>query len=195
MDRGTGFSNLLQAAISGDESAILELIERYDFIVTCETNSFVAALSPLLSHRDVTQEIWFRVCRQLRDFNSGADDAARETKFKNWLRVTAKNVALNLLRNQQAIKRGRGIPHHDVTSHDVAGPDKTPSSVVRKDELLELLSGRVDELDETSRQILKLRFFDGMGIEDIAAAMDISGEAVRYRLAKTLDKLKKNVPG
>jgi len=49
---------------------------------------------------------------------------------------------------------------------------------------INLIERMVDELDDTSRLIIKKRFFEAYGADDVAIQMSMSRQAVHKRIAK-----------
>jgi len=99
-----------------------------------------------------------------------------------------RRILVNYALSRGAKKRGAGLR---VT---IAEPDLAESRAVEL-EHLHLALNRLEEIDPQQAQIVELRFFSGLTVEETALAMDISPEKVkrewrtaRLWLARELDR-------
>ena len=65
-----------------------------------------------------------------------------------------------------------------------------PTRQVAKRETCEIVQSALDTLNERQRMAVLLHKFEGMSYEDIAAAMDLSTEAVKSLLARARENLR-----
>ena len=100
---------------------------------------------------------------------------------KAFLFTTARNTALDFFR------RKRGITLEDVTHFDeTAVLEDRPDVVelVSREQELELLADAVRALPDRCRQVIMLRYLDGLAYKEIAVQLEISPETVKAQLAK-----------
>jgi RNA polymerase sigma-70 factor, ECF subfamily len=138
---------------------------------------------------DVVQETFLRAYKQLHRWEA-------RSSFGTWLFRIAANYSLDLMR-----KRKR---HGEVTMND-SGPDEDspemaqalPSNDPGPDRLLfsnrvqERVAGALDELSQQERTAFVLRHFEGQSIEEISAALGLSGNAAKHSIFRAVQKLRR----
>ncbi len=138
---------------------------------------------------DVVQETFLRAYKQLHRWEA-------RSSFGTWLFRIAANYSLDLMR-----KRKR---HGEVTMND-SGPDEDtpemaqalPSNDPGPDRLLfssrvqERVSGALEELSQQERTAFVLRHFEGQSIEEISAALGLSGNAAKHSIFRAVQKLRR----
>lgn len=172
----------------GRDSALAELVRRYqnDIFRFC-----LHYLKEVDAARDMAQQTFVRVYTARDRF-----DAAR--RFRPWLLCIARNLCLNELKRKKTVSmetleeyasaardEGRG---GEVLRFSGEGPDE----VLMAKERRELLAKALDSLDEESREIVVLRFFQRMPAREIAEIVGSSEGAIRTRLHRVLSGLRKN---
>lgn len=120
----------------------------------------------------------------------------RPRSFIGYLNSVSRNVCLRYF------ERGRyphetSTPHEDLdTLNDSAGKpkaehEKDPALVAdRRDEHQRLAAALRTALDDREREIVLLRFYQDMRLNDIAEALDISESTVKRTLKRALEKLR-----
>jgi RNA polymerase sigma-70 factor (ECF subfamily) len=122
---------------------------------------------------DIVQDTYARLLR--------AHAAGTIRHPKAFLFTTARNAALDFFR------RKRGVSLNDVTHFDastvlVDRPDA--AELASRDQELEILAEAVRALPDRCRQVVMLRYMDGLAYKEIAVQLDISPETVKAQLAK-----------
>ena len=97
---------------------------------------------------------------------------------------TMRRVLVDIARAKASVKRG-ARPQY-VTLDDnlpATGPDHTPLELIALDEALEALGA----IDPRKVQVVELRFFAGLSVEETAAVLDVSPDTVTrdWRLARS----------
>jgi len=103
----------------------------------------------------------------------------RQAKWHNRAHFFA--VAAQLMRRilvdharRHNVKRGAGVQHVDLDEAAVVARDKTADLVALDDAMTALAS-----LDPRKGQIIEMRFFGGLSVEETAEALDVSPATVR----------------
>lgn len=135
---------------------------------------------------DLFQQTWLRVVEKIRSF-----DASRN--FDAWLFTLARNLALDHLRrirpqslDEPLADSGDSaslvdrIPHQDHTPFDHA------LAAERRTEISEAMAA----LPITYREVLTLRFEEGMKIEEIAQVTAVPLSTAKSRLRRSLEQLR-----
>jgi RNA polymerase sigma factor (TIGR02999 family) len=101
-----------------------------------------------------------------------------------------RQIVIDQARAKAAEKRGGGL--YEVTFDD-AHLSVTPDDAIRLDEALR----RLEEIDPAFLELVELRFFTGLSMEQIAEATEVSVRTLhrRWRLARSaLQTLLDDVP-
>ena len=160
-----------------------------------------------LTDRDIFNELFDRFqpglleqASRLLGNREDAEDVITETflrlwqsqgRFENsaavggWLRVTARNQCLNLLK-QRHVKQDR-LNELAASTQDIE------ESWTREDllgELLQEVYAAVQSLPEKSREVFRLRYIEGLKNEEIAGYLGIRNQSVRNHLSTALRQLR-----
>jgi RNA polymerase sigma factor (TIGR02999 family) len=92
-----------------------------------------------------------------------------------------RRVLIDAARSKASLKRGAGSPHVALDENLLVSTEP-PADVVALDEALTALA----VIDERKSQVVELRFFGGLGIEEVAEVLKVSPETVKrdWKLAK-----------
>jgi RNA polymerase sigma factor (TIGR02999 family) len=95
---------------------------------------------------------------------------------------TMRRVLVDLAREQRADKRGAGAAHVPVSS-GMATASPSVLDLVALDQALEKLAAQ----DPRKVQVIELRFFGGLTVEETAQVLDVSPDTVArdWRMART----------
>lgn len=121
---------------------------------------------------DVTQEAMMRLWKTAADWRPG------EAKVSTWLHRVATNLCIDRLRK----RRRAGPPLEDVAEP----PDPKPSAdaqLIAADRA-SAVSVALNALPDRQQRAIRLRHFEGLSNPDIAAALDVSVEAVESLLSR-----------
>ena len=167
----------------GDLNALSELIVRYQnrlyrYLLRMVRQSAEA--------EDLFQQTWLRVVEKIRSF-----DASRN--FDAWLFTLARNLAIDHLRRvrPQSLDEPLADNGYCATIADrIPCKDHTPFdhalAAQRRTEISEAVAG----LPIMYREVLTLRFEDGMKIEEIAKVTAVPISTVKSRLRRSLEQLR-----
>jgi RNA polymerase sigma-70 factor (ECF subfamily) len=134
----------------------------------------------------------------LENFHGGT-----EAEFSAWLKQILRRNVTNLVRDNRAAKRDvRREQYLDAAEGSVsvtwmqpAGKGTTPSQRAIKAEAALNLAQAIDELPEPQQIAVRLRHLEGLGIDEVAAAMDKTPAAVAGLLRRGLQALRDRVAG
>ena len=161
---------LMRAVGQGDEHALASLVERY----AARIHAFLTRVTGDRDDADdLLQDTWMRVARGARGF-----DTAR--LVRPWLYGIAANLARDLHRRRAV--RLRAVQQGNVGSGEAA-PAFRP--VDRLD-----LRERLARLPERLREVLVMRYFDGLDEAEMAEALGIPRGTVKSRLHGAIRELR-----
>ena len=102
-----------------------------------------------------------------------------------WLFRSVRNRAYNYIRDNQR----EVIDSDDCEVQSSSSEDETPEAILLRMEATGALRQFVEELDETDRQLVKLKYFEDLKYRDISARTGLSVSNVGYRLHHILKEL------
>ncbi len=168
----------------GDREALAELVRRYqnDIFRFC-----LHYLRDFEIARELAQETFVRVYVARQRF-----DETR--KFRPWVLCIARNLSLNELKRKKSVHM-ESLEEYASTARDEDGglqrsADGVPDQELMEQERREALGRLLDTLDDESREIVTLRFFEKMPARDIAEVVGSTEGAVRTRLHRILKALR-----
>ena len=96
---------------------------------------------------------------------------------------TMRRVLVDVARAQSASKRGSGAIHVPLDSSLEAGGGPSPLDLIALDRALESLA----KLDARKVQVVELRFFAGLTVEETAQVLDVAPDTVArdWRMSRT----------
>ena len=133
----------------------------------------------LVGRRSVAEEIVQEVFLQLHA-RWDEVDAPRA-----WLFRCVRNKAYNYVRDNQ--REVFDLDQRDLRSASVE--DNAPDALLVRMEAVAALRQIVEELNETDRQLVKLKYFEGLAYRDISAKTGLTISNVGYRLHHLLKEL------
>lgn len=166
---------LRRYAEEGHEPAFTELVRRHVDLV------YGAALRRTGgdAHRaaEVAQHVFTTLARDARKL-------ARHPQLAAWLHTATRNAALNLMISEQRwqARETAALALNSVGGGGAAGP--------AWEQVQPLLDAAIDELPETDRAAVVLRFLERRPFAEIGAALRVSEDAARVRTDRALDKLR-----
>jgi RNA polymerase sigma factor (sigma-70 family) len=122
---------------------------------------------------DIVQDTYARLLR------ARASGTIRHPKA--FLFTTARNSALDFFRRKRTVALD-DITHFDESSVLVDRPDVVAQ--VSREQELDILAEAVRALPDRCRQVIMLRYLDGLAYKEIAVQLNISTETVKTQLAK-----------
>ncbi len=159
---------LVEAAINGDADSFTELCRRY-------YPAMVAIAHSVLGDRhlaeDAAQQAFAKAALKLPQLK-------KESRFAGWLAVICRNVAKDMARNVGAGLRV--CPTDDLSMIAAKSNDDDTTETIRE---------AISKLSASARELIFLRYYDGMSYEQISAVLGISEQAINGRLRRAKKKM------
>lgn len=128
---------------------------------------------------DLFQDVWMRVMVRGGQFNGQA-------RFETWLFTIARNMVIDQRRKRTAISLDElfevGGEDDRPMSFEVADGDPTPFARVSNFEDRERIAAALLDLDTLHREVLVLRFYEELSLEEIAKVTKSHLSTVKSRL-------------
>jgi len=173
---------LMRRCREGDMSAFELIVLRYKDAIFNFIYHFVADY-----HRaqDISQETFLRVLRNVERYKS-------RNSFKTWL----YKIAVNLCKNELRDRNRRKTLSLDDLGMDIDGRGiiynaPTPDEAYERDEVRRLVKDAVRSLPTDQRTAIIMREYQDLSYEEIASALDCSLGAVKSKIHRARQNLKK----
>lgn len=127
--------------------------------------------SSVPDHDDLIQETYSRLLRAWK--------AGRLTHARGFLFTAARNIAIDLIRRRHGHS---SVPTDSMLELVDERPDV--QECMDQSERLEILVEAVDSLPTRCREVMLLRYLDGLSYKEIAARLSLSPETVKVHLVK-----------
>ena len=158
---------LVVAAILGDFDAFNELVVRYRAVAVRTAQAVVGVQDA----EDVAQEALLLAFKALPSIDEPG-------KFASWLRAITRHRALRWSR-QERKRHDRQVALDAVLLEQLSALT-TPLAYQR--EATEELTTALERVPDDYALVLRLRFFDGMPLNRIAATLDVPVSTVKWRV-------------
>ncbi|HKI33901.1 MAG TPA: sigma-70 family RNA polymerase sigma factor [Gemmataceae bacterium] len=207
MEHVPGFHALFARARAGDRAAtddLLALIRPW----LEQLAQRHAPHGPDGSVSDLVQEAWLRAWQKLDQFQGVADEAQALAMFHAWLARIVSRLGLNAARDEAAQQRippgkllrlnGQGVSASGDSAPllDPSADEPTPSATVQAEERARLVHEALTRLtNPLDRDIVRLRFFEGLSLRGVAARLGCNPETVRQRYHAVLHQLQRDLHG
>jgi RNA polymerase sigma-70 factor (ECF subfamily) len=133
----------------------------------------------LVGRRAVAEEIVQEVFLQLHRHWDDVDSP------RAWLFRSVRNGAYRYIRDNKR----EVFDRDDHNAESSCGEDETPEAMLLRIEATGALRQIVEELDETDRELIRLKYFEDLKYRDISAKTGLSVSNVGYRLHHILKQL------
>jgi RNA polymerase sigma-70 factor (ECF subfamily) len=133
---------------------------------------------------DLFQETWMRVLTRGAQFNGNS-------RFDTWLFTIARNLVIDVRRRRSMASLEEMCEgSEDERPFEVPSPDKTPFEHLATLEHGELVTEALLTLEPLHREVLVLRFYEEMALDEIARMTKAPLSTVKSRLYRGLAALK-----
>ena len=169
-------ADIIGRVLGGDREAFADLVEAYKGPV------FRLAFRMTGSAQDaddLSQQIFLRAFETLGRFRRGE-------RFFPWLYTVALNVIRSHLRRSKALPEA-GTGHGAPEAEDPRG---NPADAAAGRERSRRIQGYLMRLPPAVREVMILRFYEGMSFEDIAALTGASLSSAKMKVYRGLGKIR-----
>lgn len=186
--RADADSALVRGLKCGSQRSFEQLLERYQ-------NPIYAFVYRLLDDPseapDVTQEVFLKVFRKIRDFRE-------DSSLKTWI----YRIAVHEASNRRRWFARRRLGETPLGAHagaegrqweSLPSPAETPFDSTQRREVRAALESGLRGLDERLRQAVVLRDIEGLGYNEIAAMLGIPPGTVKSRILRGREALKRRL--
>jgi RNA polymerase sigma factor (sigma-70 family) len=141
-------------------------------------------------HDDCEQEFWVAVVTQLR--RSGYESA--RAGLRTWLSAIARNKSADVIRRRI---RPHPLTLNETATTQIPGREADPASVYERKEEKDLMHKALAALSQLvadrSYQVLLLRSIEELDVSEVAAALGLTLDQVRYRDCRAKQELRRLV--
>ncbi|MAG93632.1 MAG: RNA polymerase subunit sigma-70 [Planctomycetaceae bacterium] len=182
---------LIQRARVGDASALGELLDEHrDYLRLMAERQLDRRLARRLDASDLVQQTCLSVHKKIGEFDG--EDVA---EFVAWLRQIHERNIINAARDHVQAKK-RVITRESPFS-DEAGPgirQTSPSRHAMRSEEKEGLRKALEHLPDDEREALRLRYFEGLGLTEIATQMGLTKDGLVWLLKRAMKNVRRQLP-
>lgn len=160
-------TELVEAAVAGNIDSFGRLARRY------YASMVAVAYSILADHQlaeDAAQEAFARALTNLRKLR-------KPDKFAPWLAQICRNVAKDMV-----AAKARPINPRDL----YGAPDSN-----KPDDSIEAVRRAIEQLSVSAREVIVLRYYNGLSYEEISSVLGISKATINGRLTRAKRKMAK----
>jgi RNA polymerase sigma-70 factor (ECF subfamily) len=185
----------IAAAQRGDRLALAKLLTTcHPCLRSRAAAGMDAATKARTGPDDILQEVYLDVARQIHEFENRGPGS-----FLKWVHAILNNKLIDARRaaHCQVRDAGREVRAQGAADDsywnlldDLYSESGTPSRVVRREEALGALVSCLTELSEAHRQVIQLRFLEGLSVGKVAARMGKTDAAVVALSKRALDALR-----
>jgi RNA polymerase sigma-70 factor (ECF subfamily) len=156
---------LVQSAIDGDADSFTELCRRYYPAMVAIAHSIIGDRH--LSE-DAAQQTFAKAVRKMAQLKN-------KSKFAGWLAAICRNVAVDLAHKRERLQGTEDLSTIAANSHE--------------NDITEAVKEALNKLSASAKEIIFLRYYDGMTYEQISAVLEISEQAINGRLRRAKKKM------
>lgn len=138
---------------------------------------------------DVVQETFMRAYKQLHRWEARAS-------FSTWLYRIAANYSHDLVRSRKrqgevALQESPAPGEPAEAVHALPSLSPGPDRLMFSGEVQQRVATTLKELSQQERTAFVLRHFEGQSIEEISAALGLSGNAAKHSIFRAVQKLRR----
>ena len=159
-------TRLIEAAIDGDIESFAKLCEQYYAVMVA------IGYSVLGDHQlaeDAAQESFARALVSLRKLK-------HQTRFAPWLAAICRNVAKDMVATKV---------------RQISTKDFSQAARKNTDENAPVIRRAIEQLPVSAKELVVLRYYNGLSYEQIASVLGISQAAINGRLTRAKRKMAK----
>ncbi|MEM9657977.1 MAG: sigma-70 family RNA polymerase sigma factor [Planctomycetota bacterium] len=189
---------LLKLAQRGDQAALHDLLERFrpqlKMMVRMRLNP---RLKARVDDSDVVQDAFLYVSKRLPDYI-----ADPQSPFLLWLRQITSRKLIDVHRKhlgantdagrEVSLNRARFPQASSICiAEHLADGQTSPSGIVLREETRAALDKALTAMDETDREVISMRHYEGLSNIEVAHELGIESAAASKRYVRALQRLQK----
>ena len=166
---------LVRHALAGSQDAHRDLVVRYQRPVLSLIRRMIRSSTQA---EDLAQEVFLKAFRALGSFD-------QRRKFSSWLFKIAHNTAIDQLRRKELSTVTLESPDRDAPDLVAVLPDKKaedPAGRVERHDLARAIEEAIASLKPLYREVVILRYQEGLAYEEIAEVTDLPLGTVKTHL-------------
>ena len=161
--------------------AVTKLEEIFRAHQVCVLKAAYRVTGSMADAEDVSQSVFLRLAR-------GTFDSGRISNMESYLRRSAVNAALDLIRSRGDRETVPVETAHERQSNSSVSPERAASSL----EIINWLRQQLAKLNPRAAEMFALRYLEGLDNPEIARTMGTSQAVVAVTLHRTRARLKKS---
>src|SRR5438067_2724347 len=165
-------SKLVTESLAGNRDAFGWIVARYQSLLCALAYSATGSLS---QSEDLAQETFVTAWQQLADLRE-------PDKLRSWLCRISRNLTYDALRRQGREPTHKAEPLEEI--RESPAPEPLPSDYAITQEEEAILWRSIERIPESYREPLVLYYREHQSVENVAAALDLSEDAVKQRLSR-----------
>jgi len=162
---------LFQITRDCSEAAFTELVHRYIDLVH---SAALRQLGDAETARDITQHVFLLLARE-------SSRLPTAVILSGWLYRTTRHLCLETLRRDRRRREREQAAAEQLMNDATANP---------WDQVAPALEPAMDELGETDRQAVLLRYFENRSLREVGVALGLGEDAAQKRVSRALDRLR-----
>lgn len=176
----TSDAELARQALAGSQAAYHALVERY---ASSAVNIAVRLVSDRAVAEELAQEAFVRAFSRLNTYD-------QERKFSSWFFQILRNVTIDHLRR----RRVDTVSLDGLLSAGYAGPadegrGTSPDDEAERRALAAALTTAISQLRHEFREVVVLKYVEGLSVDDIAGILDLPEGTVKTHLYRARKEL------
>ena len=165
-------SELVTWSLAGNRDAFGWIVARYQSLLCSLAYSATGSLS---QSEDLAQETFVAAWKQLADLRE-------PEKLRSWLCRILRNLTYDALRKQGREPIHKAQPLQEIQESPAPEPLPSDYTISREEEAV--LWRSIERIPESYREPLVLYYREHQSVENVAAVLDLSEDAVKQRLSR-----------
>lgn len=176
-------SKLILEYLNGDENSFRDLVLRY---LKPIYNFSLRMTGNKNDSEDIVQDVFLKVWKNLKKYDERA-------AFKTWIFTIARNTIFDYLRkNKELIFSDLENDNDEISfEENIVDEDVNIEESFFENEILENLKEGIEKLSKKDKEILFLRYEDGITFEEISKILEKPLNTVKSDYRRALLRLKK----
>src|SRR5256885_66849 len=163
---------LVTQSLAGNRDAFGWIVARYQSLICSLAYGATGSLS---QSEDLAQETFVTAWKQLADLRE-------PEKLRSWLCRISRNLTYDALRRQGREPIHKAEPLEEIQESPAPEPLPSDYTISREEEAI--LWRSIERIPESYRRPLVLYYREHQSVENVAAVLDLSEDAVKQRLSR-----------